>query len=73
MQNVQSPGLLQGEADAALAPVGVFHQRCEGSAPTRHAHQGAQAALGVTGFGVFDLDHVSAPVGQDGARSRDKR
>ena len=72
MQDLQRPGLLQRQADAALAPIGVFHQGGEGTTADRHAHHGAQAALGVAGFGVFDLDDVGAPVGQDRTRGRDE-
>ena len=57
------PGMLEREADAALAPVGVLHERLE-RARGRAAGADVQAALGVAGDGVLDLDDVGAPVGE---------
>jgi len=62
-------GVLEGEADAALAAVRVLHQRLE-RAVRRAAGSEAEAALRVAGLGVLDLDHVGAPVGEDRAGRR---
>ena len=66
------PGLghLQGQADAALAPVGPLEDRGE-AAPLHdrvHPEDGGQAALPVAPLGVLDLDHLGSPVRQDRAR-----
>src|ERR1700684_4139143 len=63
--------MLEGQADAALPSVGVLHQRLEGPLGDATGTD-LQPALGVSGNGVLHLDHVSAPIGEDGARGRGK-
>src|SRR6202034_2279950 len=55
------------EADRALAPVGVLEVGVRFARDLVRADL-AQAALGVAGDGVLDLDHVGPPVRKDGAR-----
>ena len=60
------------DADAALAPVGMLHQRVALRIDLDAAHI-EEAALGVTAHRVLDLDDVGAPVGEDRSCGRDER
>ena len=64
----------RGDVDpnAALAPVGVLHQRMSVRVDLDATHV-EKAALRVTLHGVLDLDDVGAPVGEDGSRGGDER
>ena len=59
------------DADAALAAVRVLEVHVD--VGVGHERAGAhQAALRIAGHGVFDLDHVRAPVGQHAAGRGDE-
>ncbi len=60
------------DPDAALAPVGMLHQRMPVRVDLDAAHV-EEAALGVAAHRVLDLDDVRAPVGEDRSRRRDER
>jgi hypothetical protein len=60
------------EPDAPLAPVGLLHDVVDRVGAARDEAHRDQAALGVAGLGVLDLDHVRSPVGQDGPGGRDE-
>ncbi len=54
-------------ADTAFAAVGLLDHKVDQTAAVRPEQTGChQGALGVTGFRVFDLDHVGSPVSQNG-------
>ena len=63
VEQLERARVLEGEADAPLAPVGVLDDRVV--APVLPAAQAAHAALRVAGRGVLDLHDVGTPVGQD--------
>ena len=60
------------DADAALTAVRVLDQRVPVRVQLKTAHID-EAALRVSAYGVLDLDHVGAPVGEDGTRGGDER
>ena len=60
-------GLGEVEPEALLAPVRVLHEHRHLAAEAGDAGR-AQAARGVAPGDVLDLDHLGAPVGEDGGR-----
>jgi hypothetical protein len=65
VEDVDALGLRQVEPDALLAPVRVLEQHVHAGPEVHHAGA-TEAAHRVTPFDVLDLDHLRAPVGQDG-------
>ncbi len=68
-QHLAGGRVLEGQADAPLAPVGVLHERLEGALGDT-AGPDLQTTLGIAGHRVLHLDDVGPPVGQDGAGGR---
>ena len=68
VQQLERSGVLQRQADTALAPVRMFDDGME--VPVLPAAQSAHPPLRVTGEGVFHLHDVGAPVGEDRAGRR---
>ena len=63
--------MLEIEADGPLAPVGGLEAHVHTLVQLVQAG-GDQAAVGVPGLGVLDLDDLGAPLGEDGPRHRDE-
>ena len=68
VEHLECAGVLEREADAALAAVGVLDDRME--VPLLPTAQPTHAALRVAGDGVLDLHDVGTPVGEDRAGRR---
>ncbi len=59
-QDLVAPGRVESQADAALPPVGVFHngvERTDGCADRAQA----QSSLGIPGDCVLNLDYIGSP------------
>ena len=69
VDQVETFGLADVDADALLAPVGVLEQHVHGP-HGGHDAAGGEPTHGVAALGVLDLDDLGAPVGQDGRRGR---
>ena len=56
-----------------LPAVGLFDDVVHGVGATRDQTHRDEPALGIAELRVLDLDHVRAPVGEDGSCRRDER